>query len=310
MSTPKILGNYTTQSNNDFPFDCETLKYIQENAAIAEMIGSIAGNKVILSGCGLTDNNTKRAAGYVFIKTQDYPNGEVLYFEGGSVQSGLRLKKDNISVSAGNNSYPSAYTKRYLKAESGGEHYVWSDFTDLSGKTNRELKDQCYSLQTQIDGLVPAPIGSIMMYPSDNIPANWHKCDGSALSTTQYAALYAVIGTSFGGSGNQFNLPNMKGRFVVGKEDNNNNNYGNIGNTGGQNKVTLTAAESGLPEHRHEILVTQKNWQDQVNRPDYIDTKTSELASAYTELAGGTDAQSSHENRPPFIVMNYIIKIS
>lgn len=60
------------------------------------------------------------------------------------------------------------------------------------------------------------PIGSIFWLATQTIPSGYLKCDGSSLSRTTYAGLFAVIGTAFGGSGTNFNLPNLSGRFVRG----------------------------------------------------------------------------------------------
>jgi phage-related tail fiber protein len=58
--------------------------------------------------------------------------------------------------------------------------------------------------------------GSIAYFPLSNPPAGWLKSDGSEISRTEYAELFAIIGTEFG-SGNgttTFNLPDLRGEFV------------------------------------------------------------------------------------------------
>lgn len=93
------------------------------------------------------------------------------------------------------------------------------------------------------------PIGSIIPYGSTTAPVNWLVCDGSAVSRTTYAELFAVIGTSFGaGDGSTtFNLPNYKGRVPVGY-DSSDTDFNTIGETGGSKY---------LQEHEHTI---SKNW--------------------------------------------------
>lgn len=70
---------------------------------------------------------------------------------------------------------------------------------------------------------VPMPTGSIMAFagPRDKIPSGWLLCDGRQLSRTEYAALYAVIGTSWGhGNGTtSFTLPDLRGVFLRGVSD-------------------------------------------------------------------------------------------
>jgi microcystin-dependent protein len=65
----------------------------------------------------------------------------------------------------------------------------------LSGnKSDIEVGDLCYSLRTEKEG--------------------WLLCDGTSYSTTDYPDLFAVIGYTFGGSENNFNVPNYKGKFL------------------------------------------------------------------------------------------------
>ena len=339
----KINGNYTTQSQNNFPLDCETLKYIQENRQMVEILGNIAGDKVILNGCTLNSAKTDRSSGYVFVKTIDFPDGEVLYFEGGKVEDGMYLKKTNVSVTANAEPYPAAYVERTLAPGTGTESFSWTDFVALSDKTNRALMDEITALKAQIAGLAPAPIGSIQMWPSDTLPTGYRLCDGSSLDKTEYAALYAVLGTTYGGSGNTFNLPDLKGKFVAGK-DSSVTDYNGLAKTGGANKVMLGMSE--IPRHNHdqkdsikesvEIVTTKAGDHSHdfdavtnITRSsgqglDVNNTQGAKVnTSATTDSAGehshkvtlcscGGDVNGvtvAHENRPPFIVLNYIIKV-
>lgn len=64
------------------------------------------------------------------------------------------------------------------------------------------------------------PVGSIQPFAGATSPAGWLLCDGAALNSvtnTQYAALFAAIGVTYGGSGaSSFNVPNLAGRVPVG----------------------------------------------------------------------------------------------
>ena len=326
----KTLGNYLAQQNNNFPLDCETLEYLQNNVHMAEMIGAIAGNKVILSGCGVSGSS--RAAGYVFLKTNDFPQGEVLYFEGGDAShTTMYLDKTAIAVTANANPYPNAYTQRTLKPGLGSEQYNWSDFAGLSDKTNRQLLTEIQALQAQIATLQPAPAGSIMMWPSNNIPTGWALCDGSSYSRSEYAALFAVLGTTYGSNDNSsFKLPDMRGLFVAGKGA---NNYNNLNQKGGSNTVALTEAQ--MPEHTHGrgtldsegsfrtvdqgvttvsgAFTTGGVWSTAIRGggvgDDWGHVKNFKWSSGIKGELGKTGNGNAHENRPPYIVLNYIIKL-
>lgn len=78
------------------------------------------------------------------------------------------------------------------------------------------------------------PIGAIVPFSSDTIPANWILCDGRAVSRTEYSGLFNVLGTKFGtGDGSTtFCVPNLKGRTVVGKQPTD-PDFKNVGQTGG-----------------------------------------------------------------------------
>lgn len=97
-------------------------------------------------------------------------------------------------------------------------------------------------------------IGQIRQVAFDAVtaPEGWLFCDGSAVSRTTYAELFAVIGTAFGaGDGSTtFNVPNLGGRVPVG-EDTGDADFDVIGETGGAKEVTLDSDE--LPTHDHTV---------------------------------------------------------
>lgn len=94
------------------------------------------------------------------------------------------------------------------------------------------------------------PTGGITMYGAGSAPTGWLLCDGTAVSRTTYAALFAVISTTYGvGNGTTtFNLPNLKGRVPVGK-DSADSAFDVLGETGGAKTHTLTTSE--MPSHTH-----------------------------------------------------------
>ena len=103
-----------------------------------------------------------------------------------------------------------------------------------------------------ITAAVDPDIGTIKLHPSNSIPSGWLICDGAAISRVTYAPLFGVVGTTFGvGDGSTtFNIPNLKGRFVVGR-DSGQVEFDTMGETGGAKTVTLTTTE--LPAHSHTV---------------------------------------------------------
>lgn len=103
------------------------------------------------------------------------------------------------------------------------------------------------------DGTVQViPTGMINPFAGTAAPTGWLLCDGSAVSRTTYAALFAVTGTAYGsGDGSTtFNLPNLKGRTPAGV-DAGQAEFSIVGQTGGAK--TQTIGTGNLPPHTHAI---------------------------------------------------------
>lgn len=149
------------------------------------------------------------------------------------------------------------------------------------------------------------PVGSMIPYGNATPPTNWLLCDGSAVSRTTYAELFAVIGTSYGaGDGSTtFNLPNKKGRVSVGL-DTNDTDFNSIGKKGGEKKHTLTTNE--MPSHNHGVFgaLTGEN-KPVTNTGNDWGVATTEQWTTPTSLTGGSQP---HNNIQPFEVDCWIIK--
>ena len=101
------------------------------------------------------------------------------------------------------------------------------------------------------------PAGVINMWATTTAPTSWLLCDGTAVSRTTYAALFAVISTTYGtGDGSTtFNVPNLKGKVPVGR-DSADSSFDTMGELGGAKTHTLSSAESGVPAHGHANTAT------------------------------------------------------
>jgi len=61
-------------------------------------------------------------------------------------------------------------------------------------------------------------LGEIRLFAFPRVPVGWMACDGQSLQVSEYDALFTILGTTYGGDGNQtFNLPDLRGRVPLGQ---------------------------------------------------------------------------------------------
>jgi len=170
------------------------------------------------------------------------------------------------------------------------------------------------------------PIGSMMMWATATAPSGWLICDGSSFSAATYPNLATVLGGT--------TLPDMRTRFPVGVGSGH-----ALGATGGSQTVTLTEAQMpshthSLPDHVHpdnhnhdlgtigaathligrgktgtgssQVSVSGTR---QVNSLSQTVTRTGNTGNPTTNpQSGSKGSDGSHENRPPFLAVHFIIK--
>lgn len=195
-----------------------------------------------------------------------------------------------------------------------------------------------------IDALVlsTVPIGVLQMWPAAAAPAGWSLANGTAVSRSTYAALFALIGTTYGvGDGaTTFNLPNFKGRVPVGL-DAAQTEFDALAETGGQKTVALHD-HSINHDHPSTALTIADNTVDRVTRlaanvadqhlamrdtdgngvPDATGGIGNNMSVAYETEHGHTGtvdlpnftgtsgtAGVGANNMNPYLVINYIIKL-
>ena len=109
--------------------------------------------------------------------------------------------------------------------------------------------------------------------PAASIPSGWLLCDGSAVSRATYASLFAIIGTTYGaGNGTTtFNLPDARGRVIIGKDDMGGSAASRITTgTAGINGVTLGAAGGDQRMFQHKHALTDPGHTHSVTDPTHV----------------------------------------
>ncbi len=178
-------------------------------------------------------------------------------------------------------------------------------------------------------------IGFVIPWAPNFAPRNWLFCDGQLLSISQNTALFAILGTTYGGDGRTtFGIPDLRGRIAIG--DHGSTGPGltpiRLGEQGGVETVVLS--EDQMPAHGHsgnaDVLLEAANAQADfavpgptltVARPNFAfgdvsaysgDSPDTTLDGAgmvtdgpvTVEPSGGAGA---HDNVQPYLALNYII---
>jgi len=281
----RTIANYKAFSNMSFPLECDGLSDSQMNDALLSILGNIGGNRYILAGLTAETNYS----GYVFLATADFPMGELLYVElAPAMQTHLCLRKTNENITASGYQFNNAYTKRTLYhgiPGAGVESFGIETFVQL--ETNASLKSRLDELEIQVGNIIPTPQGGIIMWTGTTPPDGWELCDGGHS---------AALGK---------NRPNLKGRFIVGY-DQSDADYNQIGKASGDKTVQLISDH--LPSHTHELgdyKVTDLGNAGSASGPG-----KQKVDAAWRNSTGGNPTTHiGHENRPPYYVLAYIIKI-
>lgn len=161
-------------------------------------------------------------------------------------------------------------------------------------------------------------IGEIKMLSSINVPDGWALCDGSLVSTLQYPALGALLGTTWGPGGvNQVNLPDMRSRVPMGVGQGSGLSSYSLGQSGGQESVVLTEAQ--IPQHTHTMNTGLEGMSSgaTVDPEDgylgisadqnYREFKSDTSGLMADDIINNTGSNEAHPNIQPYLTLNYII---
>lgn len=151
-------------------------------------------------------------------------------------------------------------------------------------------------------------LGEIKIISWNFPPKGWTFCNGQLLPISQNQALFALLGTTYGGDGRQtFGLPNLQGRIPI--------HMGNgftLGERAGEQGHTLSISE--LPQHTHAAMGSSSDpsspaaganlWCSNPNL--YNATANGSMSPACVTTVGGNQP---HENMSPYLVLNFIIAL-
>jgi microcystin-dependent protein len=126
-------------------------------------------------------------------------------------------------------------------------------------------------------------VGNIIAFTGSTLPEGYLECNGAAVSRSEYADLFDVIGTTYGvGDGSTtFNLPDLSGKAALGASA----NYPE-GGTGGEENHTLLASQ--VPSHLHEIPSHTHGNTIAATTPSLSHTVSAQPVFKYTRLDGNT----------------------
>ena len=159
-------------------------------------------------------------------------------------------------------------------------------------------------------------IGEIRMFAGNFAPAGWAMCDGAPIPISENDTLFQLIGTTYGGDGQEyFNLPNLQGRVPIHRGTQAGITY-QIGEMMGTEQETLTVQQ--IPAHTHPLIASRGNG-TAVNpggnvlagsassvQPYVEDQASVALHAQAISPAGGSQP---HENMQPYLCINFIISL-
>lgn len=168
-------------------------------------------------------------------------------------------------------------------------------------------------------------IAEIRLFAGNFPPRGWAFCQGQILSIAQNTALFALIGTTYGGNGQTtFALPDLRGRVAVGPGQAPGLPSINLGAMSGQAAHTLINTE--MPAHNHAMQVTvnaydegfggggdgsvptNRVWSSVASGAPYNSTSNTAMSpNAVQVVAGVAGGSQPHNNMQPYLGLNYII---
>jgi microcystin-dependent protein len=157
-------------------------------------------------------------------------------------------------------------------------------------------------------------IGEIRMFGGSFAPAGWAFCDGQPMPISENDALFTLIGTTYGGDGQEtFNLPNLQSRVPMHAGTQGGITY-QLGEMAGVESVTLTTNQ--IPIHTHAYLASNTTATTQLPGGNIaaqgvgqIYTSANSPILLSPQSVGPTGGSQPHENLQPYLCISFIISL-
>lgn len=158
-------------------------------------------------------------------------------------------------------------------------------------------------------------VGEIMLVPYNFAPRGWAFCNGQILSIAQNTALFSLLGTTYGGNGQTtFALPDLRGRCALSAGQGPGLSNYDLGQVSGTETVTLIATQ--LPVHSHNVAAVDDDATVGIPTgalPANIAAKGYSKGAPNTSMnpamISGGGGNQPHDNRQPYLVLNYCIAL-
>lgn len=164
-------------------------------------------------------------------------------------------------------------------------------------------------------------LGQLMLVGFNFAPYGWFEAAGQILPISQYAALFSLLGTYYGGNGtSNFQLPNLQGAVAVGFGTGPGLSTYDLGESGGSTTVTLGVSE--VPAHTHTVMArsapaslespASNAFGEPIGQGNiYTNTAVQTGSPMAAGMLGGViGGNQPHANMMPYLALNWIICFS
>lgn len=257
--------NFKFLQTDGVPLTADLMDVVQQAYAIFNVIGDVAGNLTILKGCEVT--GTLVAPGIVVI------NGDVLFFEGGSIVQNVFINQENISKVFKNQQSKILIEKKTVKFGNASEVYPWSGFVrietlrqiseTLSNKAEKStvlaLLERVMKLEIKTAPIINGGVFWAFGKPADQIPFGWKECldkRGKTLVGQDPNDFdFSVLGGNYGTKTHTLDtneLPQHNFTFQFGKEKVGTGNQNSLSANGGSS-FTATSSTIGAGQSHNNV---------------------------------------------------------